>query len=759
MSALRYRLALLLLGAVFCTTASGADDAAPGAIHLGGPEVEKVGWNTRAITVCDLDGDGLEDLALADNDRRRLVLLHQRSVDAAAETGERFERHHIVTGLRVYDVAAGDLNGDGRIDLAMITKSGGIVVRFQDEEGGFEDELSIEDFAPNPWVGSLALLDIDGDDRADLAALGSREVLVALQGDEGRLAKRRRYTFGAHKPYGLHFVDQNGDGRLDLRYVSLKSRRALRVRLQRAAGEFGPEQLFPLATPRAYVIPVRRRGSNAPTDAVINPRTGLIELHTLQTARDGDAGERLATPRVYAAPVEGNDANGYALGDFDGDGLDDIAIADRKGAQVWLLFQLGDGTFSEPRAYPSLADIRALAAGNFHGDSRAELAVLSKREQVVGVSHLEDGGRLSYPVRVPFEGEPLALAAGDVDGAKRDELVLLAKEGKERHLVTLAASKSGAFSEAQRLPLEALRSDPRALELLDIDGNDALDALIYGRQTPLLVARGARDGSFALPDAASSGHGQPIADATPLAVSAGRLERGAQVELLVAATGYARAFVFGDDGTFSVREQFNAQANGDGLASALPADVDGDGEREILLLEKDAAKLQVLRRDAEEVFRFDHALDASPLDPVDARIVDLGADERPDLLAFGAKRFWTLPVRGGTWLHERIATHEPGVEGMVYGEIYAADLDGDGIDELLVLDDTESRTFELLRENESGEYESVLHFPVFDVDPHYEVKKGAKREPREILTGDLTGDGKTDVLLLVHDRVLIYPQL
>jgi hypothetical protein len=31
-------------------------------------------------------------------------------------------------------------------------------------------------------------------------------------------------------------------------------------------------------------------------------------------------------------------------------------------------------------------------------------------------------------------------------------------------------------------------------------------------------------------------------------------------------------------------------------------------------------------------------------------------------------------------------------------------------------------------------------------------------EPREVVVADVTGDGKKDLLLLVHDRVLIYPQ-
>jgi hypothetical protein len=31
-------------------------------------------------------------------------------------------------------------------------------------------------------------------------------------------------------------------------------------------------------------------------------------------------------------------------------------------------------------------------------------------------------------------------------------------------------------------------------------------------------------------------------------------------------------------------------------------------------------------------------------------------------------------------------------------------------------------------------------------------------EPREALVADVTGDGKNDLVIIVHDRILVYPQ-
>ena len=48
---------------------------------------------------------------------------------------------------------------------------------------------------------------------------------------------------------------------------------------------------------------------------------------------------------------------------------------------------------------------------------------------------------------------------------------------------------------------------------------------------------------------------------------------------------------------------------------------------------------------------------------------------------------------------------------------------------------------------------------MFEADPHYQGQEGAAREPREVLVADVTDDGRPDLVLLVHDRLLVYPQI
>ena len=84
------------------------------------------------------------------------------------------------------------------------------------------------------------------------------------------------------------------------------------------------------------------------------------------------------------------------------------------------------------------------------------------------------------------------------------------------------------------------------------------------------------------------------------------------------------------------------------------------------------------------------------------------------------------------------------------------DLNGDGFVDVTALDAAEQMA-EILTFSQSGKLRYGTAFEVF------ETKMFAGGEPKEFepnmgLVTDITGDGKDDLVLMAHDRVLIYPQ-
>ena len=129
--------------------------------------------------------------------------------------------------------------------------------------------------------------------------------------------------------------------------------------------------------------------------------------------------------------------------------------------------------------------------------------------------------------------------------------------------------------------------------------------------------------------------------------------------------------------------------------------------------------------------------------------------EPPALLYLGEERFWLIPVAPSPLRLHTSGTYETKLEEMDYRMLAAGDLNGDGSEELVVLDNRESRILQVMARSKTG-WTEALHFRVFESYSH-DGNEDSGPEPRELLVTDLTGDSRDDIILLVHDRVLLYP--
>jgi hypothetical protein len=162
-------------------------------VVLAGPEITKLDWNTRALVSHDIDGDGRLDLGLINNDSAKIELLYQTAPGEAAPAGGRavrqnrwapiledahFRRENIVTGAYLYGLAVGDLDNDGRPDLAYTSNREPLTVRFQDADGSWERAWSYDDMEPLQWAPTIIAQDVDGDGRDDLAVLAQGQLAI-----------------------------------------------------------------------------------------------------------------------------------------------------------------------------------------------------------------------------------------------------------------------------------------------------------------------------------------------------------------------------------------------------------------------------------------------------------------------------------------------------------------------------------------------------------------------------------------------------
>jgi VCBS repeat protein len=732
-----------------------------------GPEVYKFHLQTTGLRAADLNGDGRTDLVFADNDRARIEVMLQRAPEEQAkpqpppeddgpnsilEPG-RFRRAPVAVEAKVHSLATGDFTGEGRTDLAWFGDDNRLVIAAGQPDGTFARarEWKIEE--GSSARAALAAADLNGDGRSDLALLGGKESRVLLSGPEGSFAEPARYPASTEKANALSLVDLDGDRALDLVLVAPDEERPIRVRFGSSAGTFGPE--IPLKLPPIRTATFADADGDGKAEVFAIHRTsGRVGMYVFEPPAREKARFPFGSVRYHAfeaskgGPEKGR---GIALGDLDGDGRPDVLVSEPAGARLVLYRGRPDGGFEEGESFPSFVDGRAVRIADFDGDGRYEAAVLSVEEKAIGLSRFAEG-RMTFPRAIPLEGTPAALDASDLDGDGKADLAVARRAGKGEHALVVFRHAASGLEPAKTLPLPELPTDPTGLLLVDLDGDRRRDVVLFmPRESARIVLNGE---GLALKDLAGADARQALTKGVrDGSWSRADVEGDGREEMLVARDHFARALRIGAGGALEVLDQFNGPTPESQVFGALAADLDGDGRPEVALLDRKREAVVLLARGAKG-FEGAGEVEVGALSFRGAEAADLDGDSRPDLLLFAEDRFAVVPSRASESALVETAQYESTIPNAFYEKALVGDANADGRPDLVLLE-TGSARLDLLAVEGRG-LRHALQFRVFEQRSFEQQRRSS--EPREALLADVTGDGKADLALLVHDRLLLYPQ-
>ncbi|AWV99403.1 FG-GAP-like repeat-containing protein [Arcticibacterium luteifluviistationis] len=138
----------------------------------------------RSVAIGDLDGDGKPDLAIANTSSNSVSILRNTSSSGNINSGSFAAKQDITTGSAPVSVAIGDLDGDGKLDLVVANSSSNSVsvLRNSSSSGSINSGsfAAKQHFITGTSPTSIAIGDLDGDGKPDLAIAnyGSRSVSV-----------------------------------------------------------------------------------------------------------------------------------------------------------------------------------------------------------------------------------------------------------------------------------------------------------------------------------------------------------------------------------------------------------------------------------------------------------------------------------------------------------------------------------------------------------------------------------------------------
>ena len=111
---------------------------------------------------------------------------------------------------------------------------------------------------------------------------------------------------------------------------------------------------------------------------------------------------------------------------------------------------------------------------------------------------------------------------------------------------------------------------------------------------------------------------------------------------------------------------------------------------------------------------------------------------------------------GDVWELAELDGYETPIPEGHLTDVVAGDLNHDGRKDLVFLETTRNY-LDLVRFSPSRKLVPGNRWQVFE-ERTFRSRRNDDIEPREALVADVTGDGKNDLIVLVHDRILVYPQ-
>ena len=307
----------------------------------------------EGIVAADLENDGDQDLVFSRSDNRIEVLLNDGTGTFA------FGNQYLV-GQFPNSLEAGDLNGDGLVDIAVTnSEQSDISILLSDGSGGFLPSVGL-DAGGFAGPGSIQLGDLDADGDLDIVAttIAGSTVRLWLNNGDG--------TFVGQPPLSICCVrslalsDFDNDGALD--FVLTR----------------GTTKQFSRA------------------DVYLNDGSANFQL--------------LVSLNVGARP------NSIVAADLDGDGDNDLAVAESARDTVSVILNNGDGTFAMPATFETSDDPNDIAASDVDGDQDIDLAVACTNSDTVEI--LLNNGNGDFELATPIHpaSEPADVIIFDADG-------------------------------------------------------------------------------------------------------------------------------------------------------------------------------------------------------------------------------------------------------------------------------------------------------------------------------------------------------
>ena len=726
----------------------------------------------------DVNNDGLNDLVVSNPRKSELTLLLNKSGQADKNTDElrldaenanhlvndfppnaRFKKHSILLQSRPKALITGDLDQDGLPEIVFYDDRDSLNVLWNGKESAWNEKSEWRISGGRSGLKSLMVEDLNMDGRPDIALLGEAWVSISYNQGARQFDRPQKIQI----PSGVRSfqaIDVNHDGRLDLVFHIPNRRDGLYVSI-RNQNSFNTLLQVP-SVPVSRVDWLNDETRNEVLMFGISDHFDQIMVFTLDLKSNSEPSKQSneGVLQMVQLPDFSGIRRGVCWADLNKDGQDDCLVSDPDAGLLNVYLSNQDKGWDQPRVFPSLTGVEELVVLDWGLDDGLEVFLLSKGENQIGHSKWNTKlETLTYPEKLPSLAKPLVIEGGSIEGGQSTQALVVLHENEGGWAVSTIRSEAPMKTQSFEGRFSGI---PERLMLHDLDQDSLLDCLIFTPYEPLTCLRQRVDGYERIELAPPGGSWQGGW------ATAGDLDSDSLLELIMPYKNMVRAFRMesraqstGADGTKSdwslkVVKQINGPSNTSNLQSAVVLKDPSKTEARVALFDLSGSRLHFAQQDPMGVWRVNGSQDIPVTEFVGLQQLGNENGREVLLLCQGKSEAIVYSVGGNVPVLQQIGKQRSEAKEARLQSLLSADFNRDGIIEIFALE-TSEHIVECLQLESDRSISLLNQWSVFE-KRSYRNQGAAFAEPKEGIVGDFTGDGFLDLCLVVHDRIILYPQ-
>ncbi|MBE7169199.1 MAG: VCBS repeat-containing protein [Williamsia sp.] len=580
------------------------------ASSFGAPRSFATGNNPNGVVASDIDGDGKPDLVVANFGSNTVSVLHNdQTVGGGINFASFIPRVDFATGVQPFAVAAGDLDGDGKPDIAT-ANAGSTNLSVLRNTAAPNTIISTSlaprsDFAAGNYPVSIAIGDLDGNGLAELVSTSASPNNVSVRTINSPQPIVVNSFSPASGPVGTT-VTINGNGYDPVYFLNQVFFGAVKAEI--TGGNAHMLQVKVPAGATYYPISVSKNNTElaaySPLPFVTtfsNPFGTGIPLNFYRQKVD--------------LPVLGPVTYGVAFGDINQDGKPDLITVNESSNTLSLMRNnssagnITSGSFDAPVKFVTAPEPRAVAFADIDGYAYQDVVVLSPAANTISVFQ----GSFNYgqidantfaSTRKDFStgGYASSFAVGDLDGDGRPELVLT---NPYAGTVTVLRNLSSHASNGPTVQFAApvsfpVGNFPRSVAVADVNRDGKPDIIVANEKgNTVSVLRNNSVYGNINPASFSPATSYPTGS-NPNSIAIGDVDGDSMPDIVVANYGSNSVSVLRNNLFIAVPTTVLFEPRVDFPAGTQPyavtlGDADGDGKIDLITANSGSNSMSVLR--------------------------------------------------------------------------------------------------------------------------------------------------------------------